>query len=69
VDNDRKSQFANTDHYLINIRKIKINEIFFKKVLLTGYINDRINQNRLHSLFSIFKKEIQYNIITITKIF
>ena len=42
---------------------------YFKKVLLTDYINDRINQNRLHSLFSIFKKEIQYNIITITKIF
>jgi hypothetical protein len=37
--------------------------------LLTDYIIDRINQNRLHSLFSIFKNEIQYNINTITKIF
>jgi len=68
VDNYRKLQCANTNHYLINIRKIKINEIFFKK-LLTDYIIDRINQNRLHSLFSIFKNEIQYNINTITKIF
>gem|GEM_PF-6722739 len=32
VDNYRKLQCENTNHYLINIRKIKINEIFFKKV-------------------------------------
>jgi len=32
VDNYRKLQCVNTNHYLINIRKIKINEIFLKKV-------------------------------------
>ena len=69
MDNYRKLQFANTDHYLINIRKIKINEIFFKKVLLTDYINDRINQIGYILYFQYLKKEIQYNINTITKIF
>jgi hypothetical protein len=69
VDNYRKLQFANTDHCLINIRKIKINEIFFKKVLLTDYINDRINQIGYILYFQYLKKEIQYNINTITKIF